>query len=801
MAQPRHRSTRTRYSRAVSDSIDGFLLTRQFRDTREGLELGYWAATDGLPLWLRYPRQEAVCFTPRAEALPTIAGVRRKPLELVSMNGKPVDAIYASTWRALSELAGTGAALLESDVKPHDRYLMERYVRAGFTASGEVIQHEAYLEMINPRIKPWQETRVQLSEHVIAQGADSRPRLVCLALDIETRGSSRELYSIAGAVAGGDARVFMVGNESDQVRDGYLLHFGQDERTILDAFFAWVAEVDPDVLTGWSVVGFDLAFLDNKCKSLGIRFAIGRGPETASVFKGGNQAQGDPRIARIPGRAVLDGIDLLKAAFYSFESFSLENVAREFLGVGKLIAPEADKVGEINRLFREDKAQLADYNLRDCTLVNEILDKADLVSFAIARASLTGLSLDRLAGATAAFDNLYLPELHRAGRVAPDVNIAASGLASPGGHVMDSVPGLYKNVLVLDFKSLYPSIIRTFFVDPLGLAVSSEDPQPVPGFLEARFHREQHILPGLITSLSASRDVAKTQRNTPLSTAIKIIMNSFYGVLGSSSCRFHDPRLASSITRRGHDIITGTRDWVEARGYQVIYGDTDSVFVLLGDQVPDNETDALGRTLAQGLDEHWERELSERFDLESHLEVEFETRYARFFMPTVRGTSTGSKKRYAGWVERPGQAGELVVKGLEAVRTDWTPLAREFQRELLRCVFRDLPVEPYVIATHKAVLSGECDDKLVYRKRLRRSLGDYQRNVPPHVQAARKLVRPGKTVRYVITVNGPEPVEAHVSPIDHEHYIERQLAPAADGILKSIGTSFHAMTDAQLGLF
>jgi len=259
------------------------------------------------------------------------------------MEGEPVDALYARTWRSLSELSSTGASLLESDVKPHDRFLMERYVRAGVT-------------------DPQDSGR---GDHA----QERRPQLIRLALDIETRGSSRELYSIAGAVAGGDARVFMVGTDADQVRDGYLLHFGHDERTILDAFFAWVAEVDPDVLTGWSVVGFDLAFLDNKCKSLGMRFAMGRGPELASVFQGGNQRHTGPRIARIPGRAVLDGIDLLKAAFYSFESFSLENVAREFLGVGKLIAPEADKVGEINRLFREDKPQLADYNLRDCTLL------------------------------------------------------------------------------------------------------------------------------------------------------------------------------------------------------------------------------------------------------------------------------------------------------------------------------------------------------------------------------------------------------------------------------------------------
>ena len=83
-----------------------------------------------------------------------------------------------------------------------------------------------------------------------------------------------------------------------------------------------------------------------------------------------------------------------------------------------------------------------------------------------------------------------------------------------------------------------------------------------------------------------------------------------------------------------------------------------------------------------------------------------------------------------------------MVKGLEAARTDWTPLAREFQRELFRRVFLELPFDEYVRETADALRRGELDDALVYRKRLRRRLEDYQRNVPPHVQAARKLKSP-----------------------------------------------------------
>jgi len=202
-------------------------------------------------------------------------------------------------------------------------------------------------------------------------------------------------------------------------------------------------------------------FLDQKCKDLNIPFALGRAGATAAVLQPGNP--GSPRIARVPGRAVLDGIDQLKAGFWAFDSFSLDNVAHELLGVGKLISTDSDKVAEINRRFRDNKPELADYNLRDCTLVNDIFIKADLIAFAVQRANLTGLALDRLGGSVAAFDNLYLPKLHREGFVAPDVSARDDG-GSPGGFVMDSIPGLYRDVLVLDFKT---GVCRSkFFATP-----------------------------------------------------------------------------------------------------------------------------------------------------------------------------------------------------------------------------------------------------------------------------------------------------------------------------------------------
>ena len=129
--------------------------------------------------------------------------------------------------------------------------------------------------------------------------------------------------------------------------------------------------------------------------------------------------------------------------------------------------------------------------------------------------------------------------------------------------------------------------------------------------------------------------------------------------------------------------------------------------------------------------------LRERFGLDSALELQFERHYQRFFMPTIRGAEEGSKKRYAGLTVLPDGTEEIVYKGLETVRTDWTPLAQQFQQELYKRIFKQQPYQDYVRDYVRDTLDGKLDEQLVYRKRLRRSLGDYERNVPPHVRAAR----------------------------------------------------------------
>jgi DNA polymerase-2 len=256
-----------------------------------------------------------------------------------------------------------------------------------------------------------------------------------------------------------------------------------------------------------------------------------------------------------------------------------------------------------------------------------------------------------------------------------------------------------------------------------------------------------------------------------------------------------------------------TRELIEARGYQVIYGDTDSTFVWLGSVHEDAEAERIGRELVDHVNGWWRAHLREEYGLESALELEYDVHFRRFLMPTVRGSDEGSKKRYAGLVTTADGGDDMIYKGLETVRTDWTPLAQQFQQGLYERIFKGQPYEDYVRDYVARTLRGELDELLIYRKRLRRALEEYEKNVPPHVRAARMAdefhVRQGRPaqyrnggwIRYMMTLSGPEPLETLHSPIDYEHYLSKQLEPVADAILPFLGDSFARLTSPQGALF
>jgi DNA polymerase II len=725
---------------------------------------------DGAPFLVEDDRARPYCFVPAREA--RIAGAlgptgsRVEPTDLLDLAGGAlarVETAVPSDLPGLRErLGNAGIPCLEADVRFAHRFLVDRGLRAGVAIDGAAEGDERLVRFRNPELAP---------------ADDVRPALRVLSLDLETSPDAGKLYAWALAGAGVDEVHVLASREVA----GAVAH--RDETSLAATLLERFAALDPDVLVGWNVVDFDLRVLVRRCEALRLDPALGRVPGSVRFL----EDLGFTRQTRaeIPGRVVLDGTPLVRDALRLVD-YRLETVARAVLGRGKRIDQDApDAAAEISRLWREDPEALAAYNLEDARLVIDILEREGLLALTVERSLLSGMPLDRVGASVASFDRLYLPELRRRGRVAPSVARAAEGAAVSGGALLEPVPGFHANVAVFDFKSLYPSLIRTFQLDPLAHATAGEDAIVAPN--GARFAREGAILPGVIDAFVARREAAKRRGDSHADAAIKIMMNALFGVLGTPSCRFFDPAIANAITTFGQQTLRWTAEAFAAAGGRVLYGDTDSVFVQLA---------GTGAGEAEALRVRIEREVGERvraqYGVPSRLVLELEKVFARLWLPRVRSGLGGSKKRYAGWLAE-GDA-PLVVVGLESVRRDWPPVTRRLQQGLLERAFQDREVLPFVRDLVAAVRSGELDAELVYSKRIRKGgVERYTSALPPHVQAARKAGRSGGVIHYVITDAGPEPVlpRRPLPPgIDRRHYVDKVLRPVADALLVDLGTSF-----------
>jgi len=658
-----------------------------------------------------------------------------------------------------------------------------------------------------------------------------------LSFDIETDARGERLLAISMYGPGIDEVLIVDGSGRDMPAHAIRC---VNESAALDAFCKRVRQLDPDVLTGWNIIDFDLTALQRMAARLGHPFQLGREGGAIRIRKAeGYFGSGQ---ASVPGRLVLDGIDLLRGAFVRMDDYSLDSVAREVLGEGKAVSGDVrDRIGEIQHNYRHDLEAFARYARTDARLAYQIVERLNVVELAFARSRLAGMTPDRVAASIASFDFMYLSELEHLGVVAPSVRShdARVHVAQQGGHVLAPVTGLHRNVWVFDFTSLYPSIIRTFNIDPLSFAGSRQERnEPQAAAMAAKgdgtaagehwyspeqrhdgagdalirtggaaFRREPAILPRLLDGLFPQRENAKRSGDMVAANAIKILMNSFYGVLGTPACRFFNPAIANAITGTGREMLLWSKQWFEAAGYTVLYGDTDSLFVS------SDEEDAaaaleLGERLAGRLSAELAQYIEGRWGVRSRLSLKFEKLYMKLFLPRARHSTRGASKRYVGMRYRPGvvvaQPAEnghaalsgpadahLEFVGMEVVRRDWTALAKQVQRELYHRLFTDQAVDVYLASITRRVREGRLDDALVYRKNLRKETGEYTATTPPHVVAARKSRQPpGRLISYVMTTAGPEPLDNVQHPLDREHYVLKQIRPVAEPVLATLGFDF-----------
>ncbi len=711
------------------------------------------------------------------KAKPILDGAKIEKTKLVNKNKEPVIKISYESQTELNkivrEIHQKKIDTYEADLNPTLRYIIDNDVYGVVDISGESEPSERVDHVFtNPKVVP----------------AEAQIPLKVVSIDIESDKKSKDIFCI-GLYSKNYEKNFLI-TDKPVARAVQC----KDEREVLSKFRDEMISFDPDIITGWNIIDFDLNYLKGKFEEHNIPFDFGRTNEKIRIKLEGNFFRNS--TASVPGRQVMDGLNLIKDPFIQeapsikskeFESYSLEDVSQAMLGEGKIISGKS-RHEEIEKIFKTDKEKLVKYNIQDCKLAYDILTKTSILDLAIERSSLTGLPLNKLTGSIIAFDSLYIREAHKRAIVSPTTRYIEKEERIKGGFVMEPNPGIYHNVLVMDFKSLYPSIMKSFNIDPLSL-LDKKEKNAIESPNKAYFKNQEGVLPHILEKLHLAREKAKREKRELASYAIKIIMNSMFGVLASPNCRYFSLEMANAITHFGQKIIQLTAKKIEEKGYKVIYSDTDSVFIEAN--LTKDKTEKLGKDLQEYINKFYADLVEKEYNRKSFLELEFKKNYISLMLPKVRNAQkeTGSKKRYAGLIELDGKE-SIEIVGLEAIRGDWTQAAKDFQIELLNKVFHRQDPITFIKEYIKKINEGKIDSKLVYRKSIRKNLDEYTKTTPPHVKAARQLDKlDSNIIEYYITVEGPEPIQKLRHKLDYEHYIEKQIMPIADTVLHFFNTS------------
>jgi len=703
---------------------------------------------------------------------------------LTNFKGEKVVKISSSINQNLKKLGdylkSKSIETYEEDLKPHLRFLIEKDINSVMEIEGDYEKGERVDRIYKePLLKPVK--------------TEYKPKLKIVSIDAESDRKGR-LFCI-GICSENYEKNFMV---TDKILKNTVSCKNEEE--CLQKFKEEIIKIDPDIITGWNIINFDLPFLQKLFKKHEMQTDLGRTNENMKLRIEKNFFRNSS--ADIPGRVVLDGISLIKDPFIQeapkiknaeYKTYSLEDVAQAFLKKGKLIRGE-NREKEIEFLYNSNSEKelqkLSDYNLMDCKLAYEIFVNTDIKDLEIERSILTGLPMDRLNSSIAAFDSLYIKEARKRALVSPTTVFGEKKTKIRGGYVYSEKAGIFKNVVVLDFKSLYPSIIRTFNIDPASY-LEEKEKNAIESPNKAYFKNEDGILPMIIEGLHQAREKAKKEKRELASYAIKTIMNSFFGVLASPNSRYFNLKIANAITHFGQMIIKLTAEEIEKKGYNVIYMDTDSIFI---ETKAEKETaNKIGLQIQEYINNFYKEYVLKKYNRRSYLDLQFAKQYLSLLIPQIRkqeDEKKAAKKRYAGLIEKNGKE-EIEVVGLESIRGDWTDAAKIFQIELLKRVFKEESLDEFIKDYIKKIKEGKMDDKLIYKKSIRKELKEYTKTTPPHVKAARKLDKlESNIIEYYITTDGPEPVQKLKHKIDYEHYIEKQIKPIAEQILSIINKSF-----------
>lgn len=360
------------------------------------------------------------------------------------------------------------------------------------------------------------------------------------------------------------------------------------ERALLVLLSKFWKKYTPDILTGWWIRGFDLKWILERARLLGIEKSLS--PIGLVSFPRKEEEHGEYSIR---GISVLDYLDLYRKFTYSEkESFSLDYISQLELGKGKTLS-----ASDINEVYKNDSKQFIQYNINDVQLVVELDKKLHFLDLAFELKRESNCPYHYVLQQSKVVDSFILSFLQKKSLVGRSVGGAEVVERFKGAFVMEPVTGRHEWIIDLDFVSLYPSIIRSLNISPETLV---SNPSPNESYYKAANNTfyckcPRGIIPQLLDyiferRLQYSKEMKKwVGKDKEKETfyynkqyTYKILLNSFYGYLGYGRSRFYNINLAEAVTVTGQLLIQNVINELTGRGYKVVYGDTDSSFIALG---------------------------------------------------------------------------------------------------------------------------------------------------------------------------------------------------------------------------
>lgn len=593
-----------------------------------------------------------------------------------------------------------------------------------------------------------------------------------------------------------------------------------DEKELITKFIEIVSEYDPDIITGYNINTFDFPYLMERAGRLNVMMRIGRSGGLPKLNSEMNRVT-------IEGRVVVDLLPLVRKN-YRLQRYNLETAAAEITGEKK----HDMKHSEIAAIWSSDRVgTLIDYAIQDAVITLKILLKSGMLEKYVALAQLTGNLLQDVidGGQTVMIEMAIMREFFREGRMVsmrPEGN-EEDDESYQGAYVLTPKPGLVEDVIILDFKSLYPTIMishnlcyTTIMSGTRQYSDGDADRSNTISTVNSTTFVSHNVYTGVIprilqrlleeririkNAMKTAPDDAKGRLDAK-QYALKILLNSFYGYTGYKKSRLYCSDIASTVTAIGRHNLERTRQVIESMSddthkFEVVYGDTDSVFVRLKKrdcetkgcetkdcEISEEEAMRLGEIIAKEVTRH----------LPHPMELVYEA-YAR------RGIFL-SKKRYAMYLP---SENKIKIRGIETVRRDWCPLVSSTLNECLRYILIEGDIDAAVRHVQNTIRSlyhvdEDMISQITLTKTYSKDAREY-RNVQPHVQLVKKMqARDGYTpsvgdrISYVVTAYGrtladkaedPEYVVRNRVPIDIDYYIHKQILPPAYRLLKHFGVS------------